>query len=338
LNAIGSQKGFNTETTAATGAAARIGRLAVAAGLTGYVLWTSDPAAVIDAAADLDWRPVLVAVVLVLADRALMAYRWVSLLCTIEERRRPPMAPLMRIFFVSTFVGTFLPASIGGDIVRSYSLARLNIDTGDAVASVLMDRLLGIASILLMALAGLVLARNLVREMAVVTGLVATAGVCAAALAVIFSERAAALAAGAAAGLPFDPVRRVGTRIVDSVRKYASFAPQLIAVLASSVFVQILRVVQAYLLGRGLGIETPLTTYFAVVPLILLVMLLPVTFNGIGTAQAAFVWFLTPFGVAPAAAFALSVLFVALGIVGNVPGAVLYAFGASQPDVRQPAS
>jgi uncharacterized membrane protein YbhN (UPF0104 family) len=96
-------------------------------------------------------------------------------------------------------------------------------------------------------------------------------------------------------------------------------------------------VVQAYFLGRGLGIETPLTTYFAVVPLILLVMLLPVTVNGIGTAQAAFVWFLAPFGVPPPAAFALSVLFIALGVIGNVPGAFLYAFGASQPDARQPA-
>ena len=33
----------------------------------------------------------------------------------------------MRIFFVSTFVGTFLPASIGGDAVRAYSLAKLNV-------------------------------------------------------------------------------------------------------------------------------------------------------------------------------------------------------------------
>jgi uncharacterized protein (TIRG00374 family) len=203
-------------------AATRIGRSAVAAGLTGYILWTSDPAAVIDAAAGLDWRPVFAAVVLVLLDRALMAYRWVSLLCTIEAGRRPPVAPLMRIFFVSTFVGTFLPASIGGDIVRSYSLARLDVDAGDAVASVLMDRLLGIASILLMAVAGLVLARDLVQEVAVVTGLIATAAVCAVALALIFSPRAAAVAAAVSARFPFDPARRIGARIVDSVRKYAS--------------------------------------------------------------------------------------------------------------------
>jgi hypothetical protein len=56
-------------------------------------------------------------------------------------------------------------------------------------------------------------------------------------------------------------------------------------------------------------------------------MLLPVTFNGIGTSQAAFVWFFARAGVAAPAAFALSVLFVALGIVGNLPGGILYAVG-----------
>jgi hypothetical protein len=46
------------------------------------------------------------------------------------------------------------------------------------------------------------------------------------------------------------------------------------------------------------------------------------------------VWFFARVGVASAAAFALSVLFVALGIVGNLPGAVLYAAGSREPDAR----
>jgi len=98
-------------------------------------------------------------------------------------------------------------------------------------------------------------------------------------------------------------------------------------VLLGSLAVQTLRIVQAYFLGRGLGMTAPLVTYFAFVPVILLVMLLPVTFNGIGTSQAAFVWFFARVGVAAPAAFALSVLFVALGIVGNLPGGLLYAIG-----------
>ncbi len=313
-------------------------RLTVAAGLTAYILRQSNPAAVAAAAAGLDWRLVGIAVLLVFVDRALMAYRWVSLLCTIDAHRRPPIAPLLRVFFVSTFVGTFLPASIGGDIVRSYSLTRLNVDPGDAIASVLMDRLLGVASILLMALAGLVVARELADNAAIVSGLVVTALTCAVALLVIFSPGAAAAVAGVTARLPFEIVRQTGARILDSIRKYAAHSPQLVSVLACSVAVQALRVVQAYFLGRGLGIEAGLSSYFAFVPLILLVMLLPITFNGIGTSQAAFVWFFGQAGVSPAAAFALSVLFVALGVVGNLPGALLYVLAPGQPEARQPAS
>lgn len=92
-----------------------------------------------------------------------------------------------------------------------------------------------------------------------------------------------------------------------------------------SVLVQVLRVIQAYYLGLALDIQAPIGLYFAFVPLILLIMLLPITVNGIGTSQAAFLWLFGGAGVARPDAFALSVLFVALGIVGNVPGAFLYA-------------
>src|SRR5262249_61111202 len=83
-------------------------RAAVAAGLTAYILWRSHPREVLTAVAAADWRLIAVAVVLVLADRALMAYRWVALLCIVDPRERPPFAEIMRVFFVSTFVGTFL--------------------------------------------------------------------------------------------------------------------------------------------------------------------------------------------------------------------------------------
>jgi hypothetical protein len=63
-------------------------------------------------------------------------------------------------------------------------------------------------------------------------------------------------------------------------------------------------------------------------------MLLPITVNGIGTSQAAFVWFFARAGVDAAPAFALSVLFVALGVVGNLPGAVLYATGEKGDGTR----
>jgi hypothetical protein len=95
--------------------------------------------------------------------------------------------------------------------------------------------------------------------------------------------------------------------------------------------VQILRIVQAYFLGRALGIEAGLDTYFAFIPIILIVMLLPITMNGLGTSQATFVLFFAAAGVPAPGAFALSVLFVALGIVGNLPGGILWARSGLEP-------
>jgi uncharacterized membrane protein YbhN (UPF0104 family) len=146
----------------------------------------------------------------------------------------------------------------------------------------------------------------------------------------VFSDRAEAAASMLALRLP-RAASNVAESLLGSLRRYARHDRQLASVLGCSVGVQVLRIMQAYLLGRALGISAPLDTYFAFVPLILLVMLLPVTFDGLGTSQAAFVWFFGRAGVTPAAAFALSVLFVGLGIVGNLPGGLLYVFGARAP-------
>ena len=304
----------------------------MAGGLTAYILWKSDPRAVLAATAGADWRPMAAAVLLVLVDRALMAYRWVVLLCTVDRALRPSLGALLRIFFVSTFVGTFLPASVGGDAVRAFSLAKLNVRGSDAVASVFMDRILGVASLLLMALVGLPLAREIAASTPILTALAAAGGLCVVTMLLIFSRRSARVAGRYIARLPFATVRDAGHRVLESIQKYSAYPRQLVNVLGCSIAVQVLRIVQAYFLGRGLGIDAPLTLYFAFIPLILLVMLLPVTFNGIGTSQAAFVWFFAQAGVGAATAFALSVLFVALGIVGNLPGGVLYALGRTRPD------
>jgi hypothetical protein len=53
--------------------------------------------------------------------------------------------------------------------------------------------------------------------------------------------------------------------------------------------------------------------------------------NGLGTSQVAFQVLFGQVGVPAPEAVALSILFVALGIVGNLPGSLLYAFDADRP-------
>jgi len=309
--------------------ASRAVRLAVAAGLTGIILWKSDPSAVarLALAASPTW--LLWACGLVLFDRALMAWRWLLLLRPLTADAPPPLGAVMRVFFISTFVGTALP-SVGGDAVRALSMRRHAVPGATAVASVAMDRALGVVAILLLGLASLVAFTAPVPRGVFVILLLGGLASLGLAL-VIFSDAVAGLAVSLAARLPGAWVRRVSQSLLEAVRAYRHHHGILATVTAASVCVQILRVLQAWCLGRALGIDVALTTYFVSIPVILLIMLLPVTINGLGTGQAAFLWTFGAAGVSRPEAFALSVLFIALGIVGNLPGALLYLVGGDRP-------
>lgn len=302
-------------------------RICVAAALTGFLLWKSDPRAVLAAAAQADLGAIGIAVLLVFADRALMASRWVVLLRPVTGETRPPLLTVMRIFFVSTFVGTFLPASVGGDAVRAYSLSRHDVSGAAAVASVFMDRMLGVLSILILAVVGLFPIADLANEPLVLFALLVSTGVCGLVGALVFSRSVAEWAQSLLDWVPLESPQRLARMLIDAIRRYSTAHRELFSVLLGSLAVQVLRVVQGYYLGQALGITAPLAAYFAFIPIILLVMLLPITVNGLGTSQAAFVWFFARAGVPSAPAFALSVLFVALGVVGNLPGGILYMAG-----------
>src|SRR3954471_23046464 len=123
-------------------------RVVAALALTALMLWWAGPASVWQAARGASWWWIGAAILLVIADRALMAYRWVILLRTIPSAARPPLSQILRVFFVSTYLGTFLPGSVGGDAVRTYSLNRLAVAAADAVASVFLDPPLRIVLVL----------------------------------------------------------------------------------------------------------------------------------------------------------------------------------------------
>jgi glycosyltransferase 2 family protein len=320
-------------------------RLTVALGLTAFILWKSEPALVWEHAAGARLGPLVAAVLLVVVDRTLMAWRWLWLLVPFApgagappgdtSRPRVGLGAILHVFFVSTFVGTFLPASVGGDAVRATALGRLGVPLADAVASVFMDRVLGVLGVLAMAVVGLWLARDLPARAevvaAVLAGLAVTAAGCAAVAAAVFSARVAAFLIALAQRLPWARAHAAGSAVVGAVQRYAAHHRLLTAVSLASIGVQVLRVLQAWCLGLGLGIDAPLSVYFAFIPIILLVMLLPITVYGLGTSQAAFVLFFEAAGVAEPAAFALSVLFVALGVIGNLPGGLLWARSGLTP-------
>ena len=157
---------------------------------------------------------------------------------------------------------------------------------------------------------------------------------CAVAAAVIYSERTAQWVCGAVAMIPLKVLHRVTEALTDAVRRYATHHGAMTRVLAMSVLVQVIRVLQGWCLGCALGLQVPVLTYFVFIPIIVLVMQVPITVNGLGTTQLAFKLFELQGAPAPRV-FVFSVLFLALGIVGTLPGGILYALGGPL-DTRNP--
>jgi glycosyltransferase 2 family protein len=262
----------------------------------------------------------LAVLALVGVDRLVTIARWLVLL-------RASGAPIAMksaawIYLVSSFIGGFLPAGVGADAMRAYVLTTRTAEGHEAIASVAVDRLLGLLSIVAMGLLGAALWTRqqdaALQQAAAIAALLVVAG----AVGILWADRAVRLA------LPTGwQTSRAGLRLLgltDALGRYRGRRQALFLVLVLSFVVQVLRILQAYLLGQGIGIDVPFSYYLLFMPIGLLMLLLPISVSGFGLPQGVIVWLLRPQGVPESAAFALSTLIVLTGIIGNVPGMWLY--------------
>jgi uncharacterized protein (TIRG00374 family) len=295
------------------------------------LLYYSNPAAVATSLRGASPAWLLLAIAVVIVDRVANAYRWLLLLRAIEPGRHIAVGAAIRVFFVSGFIGSFLPGSVGGDAVRTLALSKLQVPPADAFASVVVDRMLGVASVLLMAAGSLVIVGRLFDRGALAAMWISVGAFLLIFLLLLFDSRLLTGAMTWLLGRRFPALHRVLSRALAAIRQYGEHRQTLVVVLGLSIGVQVLRTLQAWTLGQALGIEAGLVWYFAFLPVIILVMLLPTSVAGLGTGALAFQLLFGTIGVPPAASFALAVLFSALSIVGTLPGGLMLAFERRQP-------
>ncbi len=298
-------------------------RLAITVGVLAYVGSGIDLGGVARAVVRMDGSTWILLLITTAADRALAAGRWVVLVRSANIEL--PVLAGVRLFLVSSFLGSMLPAGIGGDLARTWELASRTGRPGEALGIAVLDRWLGLASVLALGALGVALGGDLAIDPRVDVA--------------VYACLAVVLVAGVAAGLAdrvagFVLPSRWATpvaRAVAGLRRLRR-GPAMGLVVALSVATQVLRIVVAWVVGIGMSIDVPLIYYFAVMPIAILLILLPISIGGFGPAQGAMVWMLRPAGVAAEVSFAMSTVYIALGLVGNLPGGLLFL--CSRPGPR----
>jgi glycosyltransferase 2 family protein len=274
------------------------------------------------------------AVVVSIATVPMMALRWQLLL---EAKHvSVPLGWLTRTYFVALFAGQFLPAAIGGDAVRVVELGRRTGNAPESVASVLIDRLVGLISLVVLAVVA-VSVSGVGRRPGVVAAEAAFGAAAAVALLLLFSSRVR----GAVARWlePRAAGRRlaVGGRFYEALHAYRSHRGVLVAVGLLALLVQVARVGVIWMLARALGLDVPDSVVLLAGPVVFAALALPVSLNGIGVREAVFVYFLHGYATRPQA-IALGLAFFAVGTLTALCGAavlivrfVRYGVGAVRP-------
>jgi uncharacterized protein (TIRG00374 family) len=300
-------------------------RALLTAACLAYLAWTIDLGATARALGRLSLAVAAIVLMLLALDRVIIIWRWLILIRA--SGHNVAAKSVAWIYLVSSFVGIPTPAGMGGDAVRAYTLSQRTSEGGAAVASVAADRLLGLTAILLVGLCGALFWQHGDQARLIL----ATATFICLAASLTFLWAGSLVRAVLPRAIA---ERRIGIRLMryaDALSAYRHRRTALLSVLALSVGVQVLRILQAYLLGRGIGVDADLSYYFVFMPIGLIGLLLPIHISGFGLPQGLIVWLLAPVGVPQADALALSTLIVLSGIVSNLPGALLYLRSRGQP-------
>ncbi len=281
---------------------------------------------------DLAWF--LPAVAVSAATVVMMALRWQMLLAA--KGLPVPLGWLVRTYFVALFAGQFLPAAIGGDAVRVVELGRRTGDAPEAVASVLIDRLVGLVSLVVLAVFAVAVS-GAGRRPGVIAAEAAFGMAAAAVLVMLFSSR---LRGAVARWLePRAAGRRLaaGRRFYDALHAYRDHRGTLVAVGLLALAVQLARVGVIWMLVRALSLDVPDSVVLLAGPIVFAALALPVSLNGIGVREAVFVYFLHGHA-GRSEAIALGLAFFAVGTLTALGGAAIlvvrfvrYGVGAVRP-------
>lgn len=264
------------------------------------------------------------------AQLTLMGVRWWYLMR--HESLGVGLWTTVRLMYVGHFFNFFLPGATGGDVIRAMLVIRHTPGRTVAVATVLLDRFVGLAGMgLLAGVMALVTwrveqTRQAAGAVAVIVGIILVAAT------VLFSRRVGRM-------LRLDKIidrlpRAENFRIAVRTLQNLPHSPGSAGVVAAMTLgVHLLLTAGIACLGAALGLPAPLELYLLYVPVIYILAAAPISIGGLGLVESMYVLF---FAAAPgtdnSAALALALLARLTPMLLSLPGLVFWlSRKASEP-------
>lgn len=270
----------------------------------------------------------LIVVPALLAVYLVQAIRWRVLLQA--NGFEIPFGRAFLVTWAGIFFNQILPGSVGGDVAKALIASKGEVRKAGLFGTVLLDRLVGLGTIIV--IAGLavvpVLDRPALRPVVWLIGALIGGGALGAFVYFNPALRRWPRAQSLKNALPF----RKSVEEVDDVLKTMHHAPRAILEgVALSAVGQAITILAIYGLALSLGVGgIRVGDFFLIQPIIFLVTAVPVSIGGWGVEQFASVHLFGMAGMAPNEAMALSVLYKLATLAVSLPGGLLFAAGATR--------
>ena len=273
--------------------------------------------------------PIVLGLLLSLVTVAIAGWRWQRLLAVFDISI--PLKALICIIPIGQFFAIFLPGSTGDDLTRMIYISRLAPGrVGEACTTVVLDRCLGLSSILLLAVMGIpwqwsVLANSKQTYWIAVVILAGGVGVC--------LGGAVFFLAGHPTHRWFE--KRLRSRPAHSLRDEVTRIWGLLCdnkmsvgkVIGAALIAQLLQFVSFYLAGVSVGIHRSFLVWLTFLPVVFAANALPITIAGIGVREYLLILFLGVIaGVESEHAFAASFIMFSMMLAISLLGGLLYIF------------
>jgi uncharacterized protein (TIRG00374 family) len=223
---------------------------------------------------------------------------------------------ILGISFSTIFYGLFLPGGyLTGGLVRWHKLSKPDNKTTEAVAAIIFDNIIEIATLCAIGILFWVLERPSDRSYiglslgAILSGLLL--------FYILIFTQAILRDDANLVDLPFIPniLRGKANKLTISLDRYRNLSPGYLGIiLALSLACNLFGIVAHYLFALSLNIHISLITIAWIRSSLFILSILPISISGLGVREGALVFLLRPYGVSAADAVALSFLFLSLGL------------------------
>jgi glycosyltransferase 2 family protein len=297
-----------------------VGKLLLSVALLAILMSRVDLRAMLGKFVNLNWSWLIAGVTLQQAQILMSTVKWQVLLKAEGQRLR--FFFLWKTYLIGSFLSLFLPSSFGGDIYRVWALNRAGTKTSKSAASVIFDRLSGLLALTTIGMFGALMVLSAAHAFLIFMVYSAGVLVCA----ILTSDRTITRL-----GEPTSKYLGFPFRVLRSFNLYRRTPGTLLRVIIISVLFQANVVVIVTCYARALRIDPAAVTFFelvAVVPVVFLLEALPISINGIGVREGAFVFLLSRVGGTAEQGLALSVLIIVIRYIQGLLGGTLLLLDA----------